>query len=115
MFTKKQAKWLAKSDLTRKYLMSKLFRDLPRSARHRFEDFDADDMLRYVGLSTYKPGRVFFGGMGAFLIGAAIGGIVAVLLTPKPGSEIRSNVKNKAMGYLGKQGIGISPEKTASA
>jgi gas vesicle protein len=53
--------------------------------------------------------------VGAFIIGCAVGGIAALMLAPKAGTELRTDVKDKAMGYLGKQGIGTSPEKTASA
>jgi hypothetical protein len=70
-------------------------------------------VLQYVGLTTYKPGRISMAGVGAFLVGCAVGGIAAILLAPKSGEEIRHEVKDKAMGYLGKQGV--MPEKTINA
>ncbi|WNG17448.1 YtxH domain-containing protein [Cystobacter fuscus] len=113
MFAKK-ATLAAKSDLYRKFLAKKLLKDLPKYARNRWEDFDPDDALHYVGLTTYKPASSSFAGIGAFVIGCAVGGIAALLLTPKTGPELRTNVKDKAMDYLGKQGINV-PEKTANA
>lgn len=112
---KAQAQLLAKSKLVRKILAKTLLKDLPKYAREQWEDFDPDDALHYVGLSTYKPVRSSFAGIGAFTIGCVVGGIAALLLTPKTGVELRANVKDKAMDYLGKQGINVSPEKTASA
>ena len=115
MLFAKKAKLAAKSDLYRKFLARKFLRDLPKFAREQWEDFDPDDVLRYVGLTTYKPARSSFAGIGAFVIGCTVGGIAALLLAPKPGTELRTEVKDKAMGYLGKQGINVGPEKTANA
>ncbi len=72
-------------------------------------------MLRYVGLTTDKPVKSTLGGLGAFVIGAAVGSIVALLLAPTPGTELRTQVKDKAMGYLNKQNIDLGQEKTANA
>ncbi|PTL85885.1 YtxH domain-containing protein [Vitiosangium sp. GDMCC 1.1324] len=115
MLFAKKARLAAKSDLYRKFLAKKILRDVPKFAKAQWEDFDPDDVLRYVGLTTYKPVRSSFAGIGAFIIGCAVGGIAALMLTPKTGPELRNNVKDKAMGYLGKQGISVGQEKTASA
>jgi hypothetical protein len=115
MFFEKKAKLAVKSDLYRKYLAKKLFKELPKYARQQWNDFEPDDALRYVGLTTYKPVRTSFGGLGAFVIGCAVGGIAALLLTPKTGVELRADVKDKAIDYLGKQGINVGQEKTANA
>ena len=115
MLFAKKAKWAVKSDIYRKLLARRIIKDLPRFAKDKWEDFDPDDVLRYVGLTTYKPARSSFAGIGAFFIGCAVGGIAALLLAPKTGTELRTNVKDKAMGYLGKQGISLGQEKTANA
>jgi len=115
MLFAKKAKFAVKSDLYRKILAKKILKDLPKVAKNQWDDFDADDVLRYVGLTTYKPARSSFAGIGAFVIGCAVGGIAALMLAPKTGTEMRTDVKDKAMGYLGKQGINVNPEKTASA
>jgi hypothetical protein len=115
MLFAKKAKFAVKSDIYRKILARKILKDLPKAAKNQWDDFDADDVLRYVGLTTYKPARSSFAGIGAFVIGCAVGGIAALMLAPKTGTEMRTDVKDKAMGYLGKQGINVNPEKTASA
>ncbi|WNG36921.1 YtxH domain-containing protein [Archangium minus] len=115
MLFAKKAKFAVKSDVYRKYLAKKILKDLPQYAKGQWEEFDPDDVLRYVGLTTYKPARSSFAGVGAFVIGCAVGGIAALLLAPKTGTELRTDVKDKAMGYLGKQGIAVGSEKTASA
>lgn len=124
MFRKKtwQAKALAKSKLYRHYVAHQLLDQIPeyaelagKRARKSWDKFDPDDALRYVGLRTYKPVRAGLGGLGAFLLGAAAGSVVALLLAPRPGTELRTTVKDKAMGYINKQGVNIGGEKTASA
>jgi hypothetical protein len=115
MLFAKKAKFAVKSDLYRKMIAKKILKDMPKAAKNQWNDFDADDVLRYVGLTTYKPARSSFAGIGAFVIGCAVGGIAALMLAPKTGTEMRTGVKDKAMGYLGKQGINVNPEKTASA
>lgn len=115
MLFAKKANLAVKSDMYRKLLAKKVLKDLPKYARVQWDEFDPDDVLRYVGLTTYKPASSSFAGVGAFVIGCAVGGIAALLLAPKTGTELRTNVKDKAMGYLGKQGINVGSEKTASA
>jgi hypothetical protein len=115
MLFAKKAKWAVKSNIYRQLIARKVMKDLPKFAKNQWDDFDADDVLRYVGLTTYKPARSSFAGIGAFVIGCAVGGIAALMLAPKTGTELRTDVKDKAMGYLGKQGINVGQEKTASA
>jgi hypothetical protein len=119
MFAAKKTKWmakgLAKSDLIRKIVAQRLINDLPRAAKDKWDDFDADDVLNLVGLTTRKPATVGLGGLGAFILGVAAGGVAALLLAPKTGTELRTTVKDRAMGYMNKQGVNIAPEKTASA
>ena len=115
MLFAKKAKWAAKSNLYRKWLAERIIDDVPRIAKNKWDDFEADDMLRYVGLTTAKPVQSTLGGLGAFVIGAAVGSIVALMLAPTPGSDLRTQVKDKAMGYLNKQNINLGQEKTASA
>jgi hypothetical protein len=115
MFATK-AKWAAKSGLYRKWLARKFMNDIPRIAKDKWDDFDGEELLHSVGLTPYRPAKAGFGTLGVFIIGAAVGSIAALLLAPTPGTELRTQVKDKAMGYLNKQNLGIgSPEKTASA
>ena len=113
MFAKKNLSVLAKSDVYRKLVARKLMNDLPKVAKNTWQSFDPDDVLQFAGLTTYKPAKSTFGGLGVFLVGAAVGSIVALMLAPKPGSEIRTTVKDKAMGYINKQNMGT--QTTASA
>ncbi|WP_224248290.1 YtxH domain-containing protein [Hyalangium gracile] len=114
MFAKK-ATFAAKSSLYRKWLARKVLNDIPKIARNKWDDFDPDDVLHYVGLTTNKPAKATFGSLGVFILGAAVGSVVALMLAPTPGTELRTQVKDKAMGYLNKQNIGIGQEKTANA
>ncbi|WP_163996489.1 YtxH domain-containing protein [Pyxidicoccus caerfyrddinensis] len=119
MFAAKKGKWmakgLAKSDLYRKWVAHKLIDEIPRAAKNRWEDFDPDDVLNLVGLTTRKPATLGLGGLGAFILGVAAGGVAALLLAPKTGTELRTTVKDRAIGYMNKQGVNVGPEKTASA
>jgi hypothetical protein len=115
MFATKKMNWAVKSDVYRKLLARKVMNDIPKIAKNTWNSFDPDDVLHYAGLTTYKPVRAGFGSVGVFVLGAVCGGIAALLLAPKPGAEIRTTVKDKAMGYINKQNIGIGSEKQASA
>lgn len=115
MLFAKRARLLAKSDIYRKWVARRLLNDLPKLARDKWADFDPDDVLHYAGLTTYRPGRAGVGGVGVFILGAVVGGVVALMLAPRPGAELRTTVKDKAMGYINKQNIGIGTEKTANA
>ena len=115
MLFAKKATLAAKSNLYRKWLAQKFIHDIPRVAKDKWDDFEADDVLRYIGLTTAKPAQTTFGTLGAFVIGAAVGSIVALMLAPTPGVELRTQVKDKAMGYLNKQNINLGQEKSASA
>lgn len=114
MFAKK-ATWAAKSSLYRKWLARKMLNDIPKFAKDKWEDFDPDDVLHYVGLTTHKPVKAGLGSLGVFIIGAAVGSVVALMLAPTPGADLRTQVKDKALGYLNKQNIDIGQEKTAHA
>ncbi|MBF5040864.1 YtxH domain-containing protein [Aggregicoccus sp. 17bor-14] len=101
MFAKK-AKWKTKGLLYKNWLENKLTDDLPRYSKEKWDDFDADDVLNLIGLAKHKPVSTGLGVTGAFLLGAAAGSIVALLLAPKPGSDLRTDVREKAMNYLDK-------------
>jgi len=78
-----------------KEVMEKAAKDGSRYLRKKARNFDTDRALHRIGLATYKPGRASIGGAGLFLLGAAIGGIAALALAPKKGSELRTDLKNK--------------------
>lgn len=64
-------------------------------------DWDADDMLHRVGLTRYRPGGFTFGGFALFCAGACAGAVAAMLLAPKPGVELRTDLKDRAKKYFG--------------
>lgn len=65
-------------------------------------DLDRDSLLHRVGLTDYRPGRAAFGGFALFTLGALAGGVAALAMAPKPGEELRSEVKDRAMTLFGK-------------
>ena len=101
MFATK-AKWKTKGLLYKNWLEHKLTDELPRYSKDRWNDFDADDVLNLIGLAKSRPAATGLGVTGAFLLGAAAGTVVALMLAPKPGSDLRTDVREKAMNYLDK-------------
>jgi len=86
------------------YVYKTLLTDVSRFVRRMFDDFDFDkeSLLNRVGLRTYSPVRSTIGGISCFLAGAAIGAAVGLALAPKPGAELRADVKEKARDLLGR-------------
>jgi hypothetical protein len=59
-------------------------------------DFDKDDFLGLLGLQTKHPmTHRMLGTLGTFGIGLLVGAGVALLLAPKPGSELRQDLRSK--------------------
>jgi hypothetical protein len=63
-------------------------------------DFDKEAWLRRAGVVPYEPLKRTAGDIGFLLLGAAVGAAVALALAPKPGIELRSEVKDRARGFL---------------
>jgi len=59
--------------------------------RHHEDDFDDEDG-RYVIVERHEGG----GGIGTFLLGAAIGAGLALLFAPQSGAETRADIKRRA-------------------
>jgi hypothetical protein len=85
---------------TKTYLYSNLARDAAklwnRTVGEADFDFNKEALLRRVGLETRSPAK----GLGMLLLGAAIGAVVGLALAPKPGSELRSEVKDRALNLF---------------
>jgi hypothetical protein len=60
-------------------------------------DWDADAWLHKIGLSTYKPARLGTGGFGLFVMGALAGGVIGLLMAPKKGAELRTELRDRAL------------------
>jgi hypothetical protein len=60
------------------------------------KDMDKDDFLALIGLQTKQSfTREMLGTLGTFGIGLLVGAGVALLLAPKPGRELRGDIRAK--------------------
>ena len=60
------------------------------------KDMDKDDFLGMVGLQTKRSfTRELLGSLGPFGIGLVVGAAVALLLAPKPGRDLRQDLRTK--------------------
>ena len=64
---------------------------------HALDDFDRDRWLHKAGLALYRPGARAAGGLSLFVLGAVAGGVAALLWAPKTGSELRTQVRERAL------------------
>ncbi|MDQ3262875.1 MAG: YtxH domain-containing protein [Myxococcota bacterium] len=78
-----------------KEVMQKVTKDASKMIRKQLKNFDTDKALHRIGLSTYRPGRASAASASLFLIGAAVGGLAALILAPKAGSELRADLKHR--------------------
>jgi hypothetical protein len=59
-------------------------------------NLDKDDLLGLVGLeSKHSTGAYLAGTLGTFGVGLLVGAGIALLLAPKPGSELREDIRGK--------------------
>ena len=86
--------------LTKGYLYTHLAKDgarlWRRYGRELDLDFDTDALLRRVGMSRHAPGRRVLSDVGFLFLGAAVGAAIGLALAPKPGAELRADVKDRA-------------------
>jgi gas vesicle protein len=60
------------------------------------KDMDKDDFLGLLGLQSKRSFTTeLLGGLGTFGIGLLVGAGVALLLAPKPGRELRQDIRSK--------------------
>lgn len=60
------------------------------------KDMDKDDYLGLIGLQTKRSfTSELLGSLGTFGIGLLVGAGVALLLAPKPGRELRHDIRSK--------------------
>lgn len=60
------------------------------------KDMDKDDFLGMIGLQTKRSfTREILGSLGTFGIGLVVGAGVALLLAPKPGRDLRQDLRSK--------------------
>ena len=59
-------------------------------------NFDKDDILEMMGLQTKSStGAWLAGTLGTFGIGLLVGAGIALLLAPKPGRELREDIRQR--------------------
>ena len=103
------------------YVTRNLFRDLRRFVRRsmRRVEFDRDYWLHRAGLARYRPVKRAFGGFALMLLGGIGGAVAALSLAPKPGAELRADVKERAKRLMEKAAEhpapGVQPEAGARA
>jgi hypothetical protein len=57
---------------------------------------DKDDLLNLIGLETRKETTDYLlPALGAFTVGVLLGVGVGLMLAPKPGNELRSDLRNR--------------------
>ncbi|MCI0572219.1 MAG: YtxH domain-containing protein [Myxococcaceae bacterium] len=98
------------------YLAHQLVEDLPRAARRRLGSIDWDrDVLNRAGLQRLSTARRGGNSVAFFVLGALAGGLAALLLAPKPGAELRSEVKHRAHDLIGSSREHAYPQAPARA
>lgn len=92
------------STLYKSYILKGVIKDVSKFAKENLKDieWDKDYWLHKAGLTTYNPGSRTFGSFSLFVLGVATGSIVALALAPKKGVELRSEIKDKAMDFVGR-------------
>jgi gas vesicle protein len=82
---------------------------------HDLKDMDKDDFLGMIGLQTKRSftGELL-GGLGTFGIGLLVGAGVALLLAPKPGRELRQDLRSKMQRGKGEASPTASGESFTS-
>jgi len=59
-------------------------------------NLDKDDLLGLMGLETKSSTAGYLAGtLGTFGVGLLVGAGIALLLAPKPGSELREDIRDK--------------------
>jgi hypothetical protein len=60
---------------------------------------DRDDVLELLGLETRKgPSDWLLPALGAFSVGLLVGAGLGLLMAPKPGAELRGDLRNRLQG-----------------
>ena len=86
-------------------------------------NLDKDDILDMLGLeSKQSTGAWIAGTLGTFGVGLLVGAGIALMLAPKPGRELREDLRDKlrrgkndvdeALGSVSREQIPGSPTKT---
>jgi len=89
---------------TKTYLYTNLARDAVKLWNRLGDldlmDFDKERLLRRVGVVPYSPGSRTASDITLFLLGGLVGAVVGLALAPKPGVELRKDVRERAMNLF---------------
>ena len=95
---------MAFSDIVNGFTKSYLYTHLARDAVKLWNrvgdldlmDIDKEALLRKVGVVPYAPARRAAGDLTFFLLGGIVGAAIGLALAPKPGAQLRSDVRERA-------------------
>ncbi|MGZ6069663.1 MAG: YtxH domain-containing protein [Myxococcaceae bacterium] len=89
---------------TKSYLYTNLARDAVkvwnRLSDLELMDIDKEALLRKVGVVPYAPARRTASDITFFILGGIVGAVVGLALAPKPGVELRADVRDRAMNLF---------------
>ncbi|MGZ5957901.1 MAG: YtxH domain-containing protein [Myxococcaceae bacterium] len=89
---------------TKSYLYTNLARDAVRLWNRLGDvdllDIDKEALLRKVGVAPYAPARRTASDITFFILGGIVGAVVGLALAPKPGVELRADVRDRAMNLF---------------
>lgn len=81
---------------------------------HDLKDMDKDDFLGLIGLQSKRSvTSELLGTLGTFGIGLLVGAGIALLLAPKPGRELRGDIRAKIRHGKG-EGAESRPDGTST-
>jgi hypothetical protein len=102
--------------------MSKNWNRTARMMRKELsKEINRDRLLRRMGLAERSPAGDFFGGLGLFALGLAVGAGVGLLFAPRPGNEMRNVVGDTWRSRVHRSGqerdsdIHLGPESAPSS
>ena len=99
---------MAFSDIVNGFAKSYLYTNLARDAVKLWNrlgdldlmDIDKERLLRRIGVTPYAPATRTASDVTLFLLGGLVGAVVGLALAPKPGVELRNEVKDRAMNLF---------------
>lgn len=69
-----------------------------KDIRKQLRNIDKDDLLELVGLQQRSAASDVMSVLAAFGVGMLVGAGVGMLLAPKPGRELRDDLRNRLQG-----------------
>ena len=58
-------------------------------------NIDKDEVLGWLGLETSSTASTVISTLGTFCLGLVVGGAAALIFAPKPGSELRDDLRDR--------------------